>query len=366
MIFPKSDIRNEIIAVLTDEFPLSVRKISNKLRKDYLKSIPDKTLYRAIASMIEDKILIKDNQEYLINPIWLDNLDKFTEKISKKYINGHTKESDKRKIFSFVKQECSCKKGYADGFCFVCNEPVCSECGEKTRLHYSCNTKCNSCEDNFVGKCANCQKDACAECSKEVWAHYSENCIKNPDKVVVGILEVDHECWFADLSEKLDNPVILDSFMDEKDPILKTHSGRIIIDSADKDKAIDFLLKHKQITEVKPLFLDKKIVLRTRALFKKSVDEAVRKNKSILLNPINANDTKERNLIISPSKKEIVKLLRILNQAGKCRIIDSEEVEMGSFNKIHSKAIMAFINTVDKPDLNSAIQRIRLMKRIGE
>jgi len=366
MIFPKSDIRNEIIEILTEEFPLSIRKISNKLKKDYSKSIPDKTLYRAIASMIEDKVLIKDNQEYSINSYWLDNLDKFTEKISKKYINRNTKESDQRKIFSFIKQVCSCKKGYADGFCFVCNEPVCSECGEKTRLHYSCNTKCNNCEDNFVGKCANCQKDACSECSKEVWTHYSENCIKNPDKIVVGILEVDHECWFADLSEKLDNPVVLDSFMDDKDPILKTHSGRVIIDSSDKEKAINFLQKHKQITELKPIYLDKKVVLRTRALFKKSVDESVRKNRSILLNPIKANDTKERNLIISPSRSEIINLLKALNQSGKCKIIDSEEVDMEEINKIRSKAILSFVNSVSKPDLHSAIQRIRLMKRIAE
>lgn len=366
MIFPESDIRNQIISILTEDFPLSFRKINNKLRKDYSKSISDKALYRILALMIKDKILINEKHEFSINSAWLDNLDKFTENISKKYIGGNINEKEKRKIYSFVKQECSCKKGYAEGFCFVCNEPICPECGEKTRLHYSCDAKCKNCDDNFVGKCENCQKDVCSECSKEVWSHFSENCNKKSEKVVVGILEVDHECWFADLSEKLDNPIILDSFMDEKDPILKTHSGRIIIEKSDQDKAIKFLLKHKQITEINPLSLDKKVVLRTRALFKKSVDESVRKNKSILLNPINAMDTKERNLIISPSKKEITKLLSVLNETGKCRIIDSEEVEMGNLNEISSKQILSFINVVDKSDLNSAMQKIRLMKRIAE
>jgi hypothetical protein len=366
MIFPEPDIRNQIISILTEEFPLSFRKINNKLRSDYSKSISDKALYRILALMVKENILINDDHEFSVNSKWLDNLDKFVEKISKKYISGNITEKEKRNIYSFTKQECSCKKGFAEGFCFVCNEPVCSKCGEKTRLHYSCNTKCEYCSDEFAGKCANCLKDACSHCSKEVWSHFSENCIKKPEKVVVGILEVDHECWFADLSEKLDNPIVLDSFMDDKDPILKTHSGRVIIEKPDQYKAINFLLKHKQITEVKPLSLDKKVVLRTRALFKQSVDESVRKNKSILLNPINATDTKERNLIISPSKKEIMKLLRVLNQSGKCRIIDSEEVDMGSLNEIRSKAILSFVNTVNKSDLISAIQRIRLMKRIAE
>jgi hypothetical protein len=366
MIFPKPDIRNQIISILTEEFPLSFRKIANKLKKDYSKSISDKALYRILGLMAKENILINEDHEFSVNSKWLGNLDKFIEKISKKYVNGNIAEKEKRNIYSFAKQECSCKKGFAEGFCFVCSELVCSECGEKTRLHYLCNTRCESCEDDFIGKCANCQKDACSNCSKEVWAHFLEDCIKKPEKIVVGILEVDHECWFADLSEKLDNPVVLDSFMDDKDPILKTHSGRVIIEKSDQDKAIKFLLKHKQITEVRPLSLDKKVVLRTRALFKKSVDESVRKNKSILLNPINATDTKERNLIISPSKKEILELLKVLNQSGKCRIIDSEEVEMGSLNNIRSKAILSFVNSVNKPDLNSAMQRIRLMKRIAE
>lgn len=366
MIFPKSDIRSQIVSILSEDFPLSFRKISNKLRKNFSKTISDKALYRTIALMIDEEILIKENGEYLINAKWLDNLEKFKEKVVKKYIEGNLAQKDKQKIYALAKQQCSCGKGFAEGFCFVCNEPVCSECGEKTRMHYSCSKKCEHCKEEPVGKCANCLKDVCISCSKEVWAHFSENCIKKPEKVVLGILEVDHECWFADLSEKTETPIVLNSFMDDRDEILGTHSGRVVVSAENKQAIISQLLKHRQVVEVKPLFMDKQIILRTRALFNKSVDEFVRKNKSILLNPIEANDTKERNLIISPSHKEINTLVKGLNEFGNCKLVASEEIEMQKINSPISKEIKTFVNLVNKEDLDSAVQKMRLIKKFYE
>ena len=346
MIFPQSDIRNQIIFILSEDFPLTFRKLDNKLKKDYHKSIPDKTLYRLIKLMIDDKILLRKNNEYMINPEWLENLDQFVNGTAKNYINGKTDQKHKQKIYGFVKQECSCGKANAEGFCFICNEPVCEECGEKTRLHYSCLDKCNVCSedsDKFVGKCTNCLKDACISCSKEVWAHFSENCLKKPDKAIFSILEVDHECWFADLSEKIENPIVLNTFVDAQDQILGTHSGRIIIQTANQKQVINHLLNHKQIVDVKPIYSDEQLVLRTRALFNRSVEEFVRKNKSILLNPIEAKNTKERNLIISPSQKEMSKLMKGLNEVGKCRLVACEEVELNKISIISSKEIRSFV-----------------------
>lgn len=360
MIFPKSDIRNRIISILSEDFPLSFRKISNKL------NVSDRTLYRILNLMVEEGILIKEDGQYLINSEWLKNIEKLKEKIIKNYADSHLEQAKKQRVIALSKPMCSCNKNYAEGFCFVCNEPVCFECGEKTRMHYSCSEKCDSCENETIGKCANCLKDVCLNCSKEVWTHFSENCIKTHDKVVIGILEVDHQCWFADLSEKLDKPIVLNSFIDEQDTLLGTHSGRVTIQTTDKKMVINQLLKHKQIVEVKPLYTSKQLVLRTRALFNKSVDEFVRKNKSILLNPIRAEDTKERNLIISPSINEIRNLIRGLNEFGSCKIIACEEVGINRITSINSKEILSFVKMVDKSDLDNAVQKIRLMKKFYE
>lgn len=213
-----------------------------------------------------------------------------------------------------------------------------------------------------MGRCENCLKDACLQCSKEVWIH-STSCIKKREKFVMGILEVDHECWFADLSEKIETPIFLKSFIDKKDPYLGTHSGEIAIKSSDKTRAINNILKHKQIVELKPLYANKQIILRTRALFNKSVDEQVRKNKSILLNPIEAHKTKERNLVISPSINEMRNLTRTLNEFGNCKVVNYEEMDSGRINSPKTKEIKSFVRLVNKKDLDIAMQRMRLIKR---
>ena len=106
------------------------------------------------------------------------------------------------------------------------------------------------------------------------------------------------------------------------------------------------------------------MVLRTRALFDKSVEQSVKKNRAILLNPIKASDTKERNLIIAPSYKEINQLMKSLNEKGRCRLITSEEVELNRLNSLKSREICSFVQDVNKKDLNSAIQKIHLMKSL--
>lgn len=190
--------------------------------------------------------------------------------------------------------------------------------------------------------------------------------IKKQDKAVFGILEVDHECWFADLSEKLDNPIRLESFIDERDQILNTHSGRIEIRAIDRKIAINSLLNHKQIVDIKPIYSEQRLILRTRALFNKSVDEIVRSNQSILLNPIKAFNTKEQNLIIAPSFQEIKKMVNGLNEVGSCKIIACEEVELNKLNSINSREICSFLKIIDKTDLEIATQKIRVIKKICE
>jgi len=232
-------------------------------------------------------------------------------------------------------------------------------------MHYDCSKKCRH-EESVVGKCENCHKDVCILCAKEVWTHFSENCTKESEKIVLGILEVDHECWFADLSERTEAPIALNSFCDSRDMGLGTHSGQIIIQSADQGMAVGQLLRNRQIVEVKPIYADKQVILRTRAIFNKSVDDLVKRNKSILLNPIEANDTKERNLIISPSLKEMRNLVKVLNEFGNCKLVACEEITANRIDSSGSKEIRNFVKKVNENDLNSAIQKIRLIKRFYE
>ena len=97
MIFPKSDVRNQIVSVLSEDFPLPFRKLSNKLKGDY-DFIPDRTLARIIKILLKDNILMKENNEYLINAKWLENIDNFKQKVAKNYIESPIEHKDKSKF----------------------------------------------------------------------------------------------------------------------------------------------------------------------------------------------------------------------------------------------------------------------------
>ena len=141
--------QNQIVDILSEEFPLSFKKLGIRLRKKYHVAISNNAIYKIIALMIKGRVLIKEDGEYEISSQWLNNLDKFKEKVISKYVES---KMQKLEVVDLAKQECSCGEGVAEGFCYICNEPVCSQCGEKTRMHYSCSTKCKNCEKESIGK----------------------------------------------------------------------------------------------------------------------------------------------------------------------------------------------------------------------
>ena len=58
------------------------------------------------------------------------------------------------------------------------------------------------------------------------------------------------------------------------------------------------------------------------------------------------------------------KLIKGLNEVGKCRLVVSEEIELNKINMISSKEIRSFVRIIDKGDLDYAMQKIRLFKSI--
>ena len=234
----------------------------------------------------------------------------------------------------------TCNGSLPEGFCLLCMNMVCKNCGELVRVHnHNCNTnhECEYCSKNKDTKnCVLCFGECCNHCSKEVWIHHSGHCAalkQVPDKsVVIGLIEVAHQCWFSDLSGKIEGSPELTTFIDDLDRKFNTHSGKLIVEleNGEHKKIIERILKSRQIINVKPVWIDnKRMLLRTRALFEKSFEEATHKNDSIILNPVIATDTKEKNIVISPSLKELRKLTGNFKEQGKCRISFYKKVNLG-------------------------------------
>lgn len=133
------------------------------------------------------------------------------------------------------------------------------------------------------------------------------------------------------------------------------------IDIDDKHKIISSLNRQDILKEAKLVHkANKTHYIRTRAAIDKSVDKMTKANQSILLNPIIANDSKEQNLILSPSEKEMKKLSKCLQEfGGKTKIVASEEFSM---KQMENSKIQEFIEKVPRKELLDSVQKIRVRK----
>lgn len=260
-----------------------------------------------------------------------------------------------------LKQLCSCGKGYIEGFCSVCNEVVCSHCGFQEMQHNLWSATCINCQiGNHEEICSKCGQPVCLRCGKKKWFHEHQFCKAENQQLKIGILEVDHDCWFSNISEKTDQSIMLNNFSDRKDIQTGTHSGILKIELDNKRKTIGKILKQDIIKEAKLIHKhNKNYFLKTRALIDKSVDEFSKANHSILLNPVIAIDSKEQNLIISPSNKEMRKLSKGLQEfGGKVRLITTEDFDIHNIKGIKNKQISKFLQKVPKKELLDNIQKI--------
>ncbi|MBI5393261.1 hypothetical protein HZA96_05310 [Candidatus Woesearchaeota archaeon] len=313
-------------------------------------------IYKALTELLNKKVIIKFGTNYEINQEWLSLLQQNAQKallqmFEKNFVS---------KSVQHLKQACICGSGDTEGFCSICFEIVCNHCAAKQMKHTNCAIKCFNCKcSNSDDTCINCGEKSCLRCAKTIWSHEYQFCKKNNVEKQIAILEVDHQCWFSNTSEKYPEEIILKSFSDKQDINAGTHSGIVKISTDDKHKLLNRILKQDIVREAKLIHkTNNAYYIRTRALINKSVDEFTKKNKSVLLNPVIAVDSKEQNLIISPSQKEMKAMSKGLQEfGGKVRLICAENFNVNQLHKIENKKIREFIEKVPKQELLEAVQK---------
>src|SRR3989344_812257 len=359
ILFEKS-LKAQIVNILLSGNSRTSEQIFIELKKKSL-SFTKRGINKALHELYNQKLIIKYNTNYEISSEWLSLLSNDTTKAIKDLLERNLIGINVKEL----KALCDCGKGYAEGFCYTCNEPICSHCGFEELIHNDCSSTCLSCKYGHQEDiCPKCNKPVCSKCGKKIWIHEHQFCKKQDKQIEVGILEVDHDCWFANASEKENEIVVLNSFSDKQDKINNTHSGILKISKENKSKLINQIQKEKGFKEIKPFHrTDKSYYLRTRALINKSVDEFTKENKSVLLNPILAINGKERNLIISPSQKEMRQLSKMLRESGgKARVLKAGHFDI---KKIKDKQIQEFIEIASKKELLEGIQRVRLVQNMN-
>ena len=359
ILFEKS-LKAQIVNILLSGNSRTAEQIFIELKKKSL-SFTKRGVYKALNELLNQKFILKYNANYEISPEWISLLSNDATKAIKSLLERNLIGINVREL----KALCDCGKGYAEGFCSICNESICSHCGFEELIHDDCSSTCLSCNyGHQEGICPKCNKPICLKCGKKIWIHEHQFCKKQDKQIEIGILEVDHDCWFANASENENEIVVLNSFSDKQDKINNTHSGILKISKENKSKLINQIQKEKSFKEIKPFHqTDKYSYLRTRALINKSVDEFTKENRSVLLNPILAIGGKEQNLILSPSQKEMKQLSKMLRESGgNARILKAGHFDI---RYIKDKEIKRLIEIASKKELMEGIQRVRLVQNMN-
>jgi ribosome biogenesis protein Nip4 len=84
----EESIRNKVIEVLSENWPLTAKQIYNKLQRSHGVSVSYQAVHKQLKLMLEQKMLVKKKTEYLINEEWIEKIQKNTEAMAQRIKNN--------------------------------------------------------------------------------------------------------------------------------------------------------------------------------------------------------------------------------------------------------------------------------------
>jgi len=79
------NIKDIIIEILSEEYPLSIRKIHNIVRKKYKKLVSYQAVHKTVNELVNKKILSRKTREYSLNRDYIEKLGYFIDRIKMNY-----------------------------------------------------------------------------------------------------------------------------------------------------------------------------------------------------------------------------------------------------------------------------------------
>lgn len=79
-----SKTRDLVISLLASSLPLSCRQITNIIQRMRNQPISFQAVHKLVKQLIEEKILLKENNKYLLNPGWVTTVKSFFSEYEKK------------------------------------------------------------------------------------------------------------------------------------------------------------------------------------------------------------------------------------------------------------------------------------------
>lgn len=85
ILLPEDKVKNIIIEILGVEWPLTAKRIHNKIKKEYKREVSYQATFKALKEMKDEGILKKDNYDYSLNAKWINDTCEKYEDMKRSY-----------------------------------------------------------------------------------------------------------------------------------------------------------------------------------------------------------------------------------------------------------------------------------------
>jgi predicted transcriptional regulator len=83
-----SGSKDLILSVLTQEWPLSAKEIFLKVQKESSKEVSYQAIHKLLNLLVDEKVILKNENKYLINCSWVSSQNELLLKLSKNLLEG--------------------------------------------------------------------------------------------------------------------------------------------------------------------------------------------------------------------------------------------------------------------------------------
>lgn len=98
-VFTKNkSTKDAIIEILSSEWPLSLKRIHNKIGKRYNLGITYQATHKAVNELVEGGALKKESREYQLSVNWINRIESFGKKLREDYLKKDVLESGKESV----------------------------------------------------------------------------------------------------------------------------------------------------------------------------------------------------------------------------------------------------------------------------
>jgi orotate phosphoribosyltransferase-like protein len=95
----KRPLKNLIIYALVSEWPLTVRKIYNKLKSNNGIDVTYQAVFKTVKELVEKDVLVEKNKKYMINIGWINMVRDIADMMKKRYLSASGESEIPRDVY---------------------------------------------------------------------------------------------------------------------------------------------------------------------------------------------------------------------------------------------------------------------------